>query len=246
MCNCERVLHTTWQQAALFRPVPREPLVPQIVDQLREHIVLGALRESDRLPSLRQLARLFGVSIPTMRAAIQALAYLGVVKVSHGVGTFVSQGKASARADIAGLRRASPGELIELRGLLEVHAAKLMATAMRQDAANAAFSELHVWAWERTYRQGASPEEFLRADAQFHGAILAGAGSAYAASLHGQVCARLASRLRAQAGRHRNEQELGRLHWALLDAIEHGHPERAAIAAARIAGAEGSDEPPRR
>jgi GntR family transcriptional repressor for pyruvate dehydrogenase complex len=240
------VLHTTWQQAALFRPVPREPLVPQIVDQLREHIVLGALRESDRLPSLRQLARLFGVSVPTMRAAIQALAYLGVVKVTHGVGTFVSHGKASPRAENAGLRRASPQELIELRGLLEVHAAKLMATAMRKDAANAAFSELHVWAWDRNYRQGPSPEEFLRADAQFHAAILAGAGSAYAASLHGQVCERLTVRLRAQAGRHRNDHELGQLHWTLFEAIEHGQPERAAIAAARIATAEASEGLPLR
>ncbi len=243
-CDSERVLHTTWQQAVLFRPVPREPLVPQIADQLRQHITLGALRESEKLPALRKLAGLFGVSVPTMRAAIQVLAYLGVVRVSHGVGIFVINGKESHRASVAGLRRANPTELIELRRLLETHAATLMARAVRSAANEQAFGDLDMWAWQRAGRQSVWPEDFLQADLEYHRAILVGAGSTYAVSLHDQVSERLQPSLLADAHRQAASESLVTAHWALAEAIERGVPSRAARLADQIAAAETPPSPP--
>lgn len=236
-------MNTTWQQAALFRPVTRQPLAAQIADQLREHIVLGALHEHDRLPPLRQLAKLFGVSTSTMREAIQVLSYLGVVKVNHGIGIFVMKGPESHRATVAGMRRASNAELVEMRGLLEVKAAKLMATAVRSGALEETLSDLDMWTWQRSDRRSTWPDEFLQADLEFHAAILAGAGSAYAASLHRQVCQQIRPSLLAEARRQSVDISLAKLHRSLAEAIDRGVVDRAGRLAEQIVAAEARRQP---
>jgi GntR family transcriptional repressor for pyruvate dehydrogenase complex len=229
------VLQTNWQQAALYRPVAREPVVPQIVTQLREHILLGKLGgETDRLPALWKLAQLFGVSIPTVRAAVQTLAYLGVVQVRHGVGTFVVRNGESHRATLAGLRHARPEELFELRGLLEVRAAQLMAESMPRDERYQPIIDLHWWLWERRVRREHRPGPFIKNDIAFHYAVLVGSGSAYAASLHQQVCDRLHQALTADARRQVLNPELDELHMVLYEVIERGQADEAADIAGRI------------
>jgi len=50
----------------------------EVVSQLREMIHNGELRPGDRLPPERDLAKLLGVSRPTLRAGISSLAAVGV------------------------------------------------------------------------------------------------------------------------------------------------------------------------
>src|ERR1051326_5305184 len=61
----------------------------EIVARLREMIHRGDLRPGDRLPAERELAKLLGVSRPTLRAGIGSLAALGVLQSRQGAGTFV-------------------------------------------------------------------------------------------------------------------------------------------------------------
>jgi GntR family transcriptional repressor for pyruvate dehydrogenase complex len=72
------------------RPVVRHRAADQIFEQLRSQIVAGELSRGERLPTERELAQRYGVSIPTVREAIRALAATGLVDVRHGSGSFVA------------------------------------------------------------------------------------------------------------------------------------------------------------
>ena len=58
-----------------------------VVAHVRGLIERRALRPGDRLPAERDLALQLGVSRPTVRAGLRALAAMGVVQSRHGSGT---------------------------------------------------------------------------------------------------------------------------------------------------------------
>lgn len=80
------------------------PIGTQLVWKLRAMIARGALREGDRLPSVRELAQFSGVNINTGRAAYATLEEAGLIASEHGRGTFVTE-----RA----------GELLRLGGIVD-------------------------------------------------------------------------------------------------------------------------------
>jgi GntR family transcriptional repressor for pyruvate dehydrogenase complex len=58
----------------------------QIAAAIKREILEGTLKPGDRLPSESRLAELFGVSRPTVRAALQELSSAGTVVVQRGRG----------------------------------------------------------------------------------------------------------------------------------------------------------------
>jgi GntR family transcriptional repressor for pyruvate dehydrogenase complex len=81
----------TSQTAFHVTNVERDPVSEQVVAQLLGMVRAGNLKPGDRLPSERDLAHSFGVSRPTIREAVRALAVLGVLKTRHGGGIYVSE-----------------------------------------------------------------------------------------------------------------------------------------------------------
>jgi DNA-binding GntR family transcriptional regulator len=63
----------------------------QVRDDLAADIASGELPAGGRLPSEQALAVVYGVSRPTIRRAVAALAERGMVRVVHGRGTFVTK-----------------------------------------------------------------------------------------------------------------------------------------------------------
>src|SRR4026207_592227 len=84
----------------------------EVVSQLREMIHSGELRPGDRLPPERDLAKLLGVSRPTLRAGISSLAAVGVLQPRQGAGTFVVDADGPPSLDSSPLRL-----MVALRGL---------------------------------------------------------------------------------------------------------------------------------
>lgn len=100
----------------------------QIVDLIRE----GVYKVSDKLPPEAELAKQMGVSRPSVREALSALAAVGLVKAKPGSGNFVRNGLISAKeiGDQAILileSEASCLEIMEARQLLEPPIASLAA-----------------------------------------------------------------------------------------------------------------------
>src|SRR5262244_4524444 len=104
-----------------------------VVMHLRGMIHRGELRPGDRLPPERDLAKLLGVSRPTLRAGISSLAAVGVLQPRRGAGTFVVEAEGPPALDssplrlMASLQRFTPAEMFEARRSLEMAIAALAA-----------------------------------------------------------------------------------------------------------------------
>ena len=106
----------------------------QVADQLRELIVTGELPQGGRLPTETELARELGVSRATVREALRLLAAQGLARTAKGQmgGSYVtlptvdhiSESLSSNIALLADARDLTLEELIEVRMLLEVPAAR--------------------------------------------------------------------------------------------------------------------------
>jgi len=70
--------------------VRRERLSEQVTQQLVEEIVEGRWQASKTLPTERELAQRFDVSVPVVRESMRALSARGLVRIRHGVGAFVT------------------------------------------------------------------------------------------------------------------------------------------------------------
>ena len=69
------------------------PLYQQVGDLLKERIYNGFYKQSERIPSEKEIAAEFNVSIITVRKAIGDLAEEGLLERKQGKGTFVAKPK---------------------------------------------------------------------------------------------------------------------------------------------------------
>lgn len=159
-----------------------------MVAQLRDMIHRGELSSGDRLPPERDLAKILGVSRPTLRAGIRTLSAVGVLKSKQGAGTFVAEADVSPALDsnplrlMASLHGFSSAEMFEARLLLEMAIAGL--------AAERATSEhIAVMAEEiaEMFATLDEPEEYLVHDMRFHQMIAAASGNRILTALMNMV-----------------------------------------------------------
>ena len=107
-----------------FKKIKQEPIFQQIITQIRERIIDGHLKSGDRLPSERKLSEIMGVNRHTLREALKALEYMGVVQGKIGIGTVINnvgQDVLVDRISIATLfsPRQFLFDLLELRKIVE-------------------------------------------------------------------------------------------------------------------------------
>ena len=160
--------------------IVRRKLSDQVFDRLKAMIVSGERLPGEALPSERELMVRFGVGRPAIREAMQALANLGLVTISHGerakVRAMTAQ-TAIRQVDTVAqlLLSTSPeslGHLKDARIFFErgmVRCAAEVATA--EDVA--ALREI----WERQKAADGDPAAFIRADMSFHARIAAITGN---------------------------------------------------------------------
>ena len=76
----------------MFDKVVKSTVPGQVIEQIKELLVKGELKRGDRLPPERQLADMLGVSRPSLREALRALEYAGMLETRVGEGIFVADG----------------------------------------------------------------------------------------------------------------------------------------------------------
>jgi GntR family transcriptional repressor for pyruvate dehydrogenase complex len=160
----------------------------EVVTRLREMIQNGELAAGDRLPPERDLAKLLGVSRPTLRAGIRSLATVGILQSKQGAGTFVAEAEESPTLDTGALKLLSAlhgftsDEMFEARIALEMSIAAL--------AAERATSEQMAQLAEEIAGMYASverPEQCLVHDMQFHQTVAAASGNRILTALMNMV-----------------------------------------------------------
>ena len=74
----------------MFKTVRRRSVATDAIDQMKALVASGALVPGEQLPPERVLSEMLGVSRPTLREAVNALAAMGVVEKRQGSGTYVT------------------------------------------------------------------------------------------------------------------------------------------------------------
>src|SRR5882672_7390727 len=171
-----------------------------VVAHVRQLIDRGTLGPGARLPAERDLARLVGVSRPTVRAGLRTLAALGVVRSRRGSGTYIPEGPptlgAEALSFLAALHKFTVDDVYEVRRILEVGAAGLAAERATPDQLATLADEVAGLFASLNDRQ-----VFLVHDINFHRGIAAASGNPIVASLVEMVSALYYERRRATAER---------------------------------------------
>ena len=66
-----------------------QPIYEQLIDQIKNMIINGVLKENDVLPSVRVLSRELKISALTVKKAYDNLEMEGFTATIHGKGTYV-------------------------------------------------------------------------------------------------------------------------------------------------------------
>ncbi len=158
------------------------PAYEQVAEQLRELVLSGSVAPGDRLPVEGDLSAEFGVSRSTIREAIRLLSSQSMVHTVRGPagGTFVSAPDPESLRDyletsiglLSGSDGISAADLLEVRDVLEVPAARLAAERRTDE-----HIELMRSCIDRERQQRDRGERF-EMNQQFHAQVLAAAGNA--------------------------------------------------------------------
>jgi GntR family transcriptional regulator, transcriptional repressor for pyruvate dehydrogenase complex len=200
----------------------------QVVAHVRQLIERGQLRPGDRLPAERDLATKIGVSRPTVRVGLYALAAMGVVKSRHGSGTYIPEGPPTLDSEPLSLLAALHGftreEMYEARRVLEVGAAGIAAERATPE-------QLATLADEVTNLFAAlgDPLQFLVHDITFHRSVAAASGNPIIGALVEMVSALYYEHRRetAKQASGRDLKEAAELHRRIYQAIRARDPEAA-------------------
>jgi len=172
----------------------------QVVAHVRDLIERRALRPGDRLPAERDLATQIGVSRPTVRIGLRALAAMGVVRSRHGSGTYIPEGPPTLGSEplsfLAALHGFTREEMYETRRILEVGAAGLAAERATPDQLATLAEEV-----ASLFASMHDAQRFLVHDINFHRTLAAASGNPIVASVVEMVSALYYERRRQTAER---------------------------------------------
>lgn len=198
----------------------------QVIGQLRAAISDGEWPVGERIPTEAALAETLGVSRNTVREAVRALAHSGLLEVRQGDGTYVR-----ATSEVSGAIRRLCGselrEILQVRRGLEVEGARLAATARTEKDLRRLTKLLAA----RNRVQGVEQsDEFARADAEFHLAVVHCGHNALLTELYRGIIEAVTASVAATSHDHLAERvTIG--HDALVQAIADRDPDRAAAEA---------------
>jgi len=202
-------------------PQPRRTdSTQQVIEFVRGLIARGELHPGDRLPAERQLAARIGVSRPTVRAGLRALAVMGGIESRHGSGTYIPAGPPRLASEplsfLAALHGLTREKIYEARRVLEVSAAGLAAERATPEHLAAIAEEV-----VNLFATMDDPQNFLVHDIRFHRAVAAAGDNSIIASLVEMVSAlyfehRLQTATRAT---DRNLRDAAQLHRGIYQAI---------------------------
>ncbi len=199
--------------------------------RLRDMIHGGELSPGDRLPPERDLAKMLGVSRPTLRAGIRSLAAVGILVSRQGAGTFVAEADESPTLDSSPLRMLSAlhgftsDEMFEARLALEMSIASLAAQRSTSE-------QMTLMAEEITgmYASLTDPEQYLIHDMQFHQTIAAASQNRILTSLMNMVATILFDSRSKTVHRALDLKDSAEQHHNIYRAMRERDPEAARMA----------------
>jgi DNA-binding FadR family transcriptional regulator len=158
----------------MLKPVERQRVAEEIVEQLRSLILTGAYRPGDKLPAERTLAKQLGVNRASLREALKKLEHQGLVKIRQGDGTRVQDYRQTGGLELVShlIPLVEGGDMRLLRDVLEfrrIYGREIARLAAARADANDR-KRLTAIADEAANPEH-PPEEVLRLDFEFYVAL---------------------------------------------------------------------------
>jgi|SRR5579871_3789116 len=158
----------------MLRPVGKQRVAEEIVEQLRSLILKGAYIPGQKLPPERRLAEELGVNRASLREAIKSLEQMGLVKTRQGDGTRVLDFMQTAGVELVSHLIPNEGkpnmevlaDVMEFRRLFGREAARLGAERASVDEQK----RMETIA-ERAGNPSLDAEEILKLDFEFYVAL---------------------------------------------------------------------------
>jgi len=210
------------------KPRALEGSTEQVIAHVRTLIESGSLKPGGRLPAERELAVNIGVSRPTVRAGLRALAAMGVVQSRHGSGTYIPAGPPKLGSEplsfLAALHGFTREEMFEARRIFEVGAAGLAAERATHEHLATISEEV-----ASLFASLADPQAFLVHDIRFHRAVAAASANPIVASVVGMVSNLYYTQRRETATRatEQNLRDAADMHRRIYQAIRAKDPRAA-------------------
>jgi GntR family transcriptional repressor for pyruvate dehydrogenase complex len=190
----------------------------QVVNHVRSLLENGTLQPGDKIPPERELARTLKISRASLRAGIGYLAAMGVMKIKHGVGTFVSDGPPEFGKTSLSLMGALHGvqswHMFEARILLESNLAALAAERGKEEHQLAMAEEV-----AEMFASMETPGEYLIHDVLFHRIIAQASGNPILAAIMETVTSSMYDRRRKTVERATDLRESAEMHREIYRAI---------------------------
>ena len=110
----------------VFQPIDTPTAVDEVARRIRQAIVLGVLRDGDRLPAETEFAKRLGVGVMTVRAALSELRADGLLVTYRGRlgGSFVASSDKAVQSGSAALCAERLRENADVLAGLESHATR--------------------------------------------------------------------------------------------------------------------------
>lgn len=170
-----------------FKSLKRKLLPDMVVDQIKEMMADGRLREGDRIPSEIELAEQFAVGRTTVREAIKALCLIGVMERTNN-GTYVSSQLPIFNGEPLTYKLLMQGktksEVYEARWALEGELASL--AALRASEEDMSILSKAIERAEAALQAG-DHDAYLQADMDFHNSLADAAGNSIMFELYSVV-----------------------------------------------------------
>lgn len=190
----------------------------QVVDHVRALIENGTLKPGDQIPPEREFARALKISRASLRTGIGHLAAMGVMKIRHGVGTFVVDGPPDFGKASLSLMGALHGfkswQMFEARLILEGALAALAAERGKEEHHTAMAEEV-----AEMFAALNSPSEYLIHDVLFHRIIANASGNPILASIMETVTSTMYDVRRKTVERSTDLRESAEMHREIYRAI---------------------------
>jgi GntR family transcriptional repressor for pyruvate dehydrogenase complex len=195
----------------------------QVVNHVRSLIENGTLQPGDKIPPERELARDLKISRASLRTGIGYLAAMGVMKIRHGVGTFVADGppdlgKASL-SFMGALHGFQSWQMFEARIILESSLAALAAERGKEEHHAALAEEV-----AEMFAAIENPTEYLIHDVLFHRIIAQASGNPILAAIMETVTSSMYDKRRKTVERAIDLRESAEMHREIYRAVRAHKP----------------------
>jgi GntR family transcriptional repressor for pyruvate dehydrogenase complex len=190
----------------------------QVVNHVQLLIENGTLKLGDQIPPERDFARSLKISRASLRAGIGYLAAIGVLKIKHGVGTFVADGPpefGQASLSIMGaLHGFQSWQIFEARLMLESELAGLAAERGKEQHHTALAEEV-----AEMFSTVDRPSEYLIHDVFFHRILAQASGNPILAAIMETVTSSIYDKRRKTVERAIDLHESADMHLQIYRAV---------------------------